>query len=502
MRHNEQISAAAFFERVRAEQAYKELQRREARLRFAASVRTVWGERTFLFRISVLGLILGLLVAFLIPPTYTSTARLMPPDSQASSSLAMAEASLPLRQSGFSQIAADLLGPRSTSGVFVGVLNSRSLQDRIIDRFDLKHVYGTKRMDNTRIALASRVVISVDRRSDMVAISVTDRNPNRAAAMANAYVDEMNRLVAELSTFSARRERIFLESFLLNVKQDLENAEKEFSQFASKHNTVDIGEQGKTLVGAAAALQGQLMFAQSELEAVRQIYTDSNVRVRSAKARIEGLQTQLKKLAGKDQSSTIGPDTNATELYPSMRKLPLLGVTYADFYRRAKVQEAVYEALTQEYDLAKVQEARDIPTVKVLDTANIPDNRSFPPRLLIAILSLLLTLTAGVGLVLGSKSWSDKDPQDLSKAVATEIWLDLKEKRFLNSASGFSHALGAESGKSVPSKRGIFSFLGWRNAAGNGAQSSRTCVSEEEHCENRLLGGNDSDAERSFHSSV
>lgn len=492
MQLNDQISAAAFFERVKAEHAYKDLQRREARLRFAASVRTVWGERTFLFRISVLGLILGLSVAFLIPATYTSTARLMPPDSQSNSSLSMADASLPLRQSGLSQIAADLLGPKSTSAVFVGILNSRTLQDKIIAQFELKHVYGAKHMDNARKALGNRVSISVDRRSDMVTINVTDRSPNRAAAMANAYVDELNRLVAELSTFSARRERIFLEGFLVQVRQDLVNAEQEFSRFASQHNTVDISEQSKSLVGAAATLQGQLMFAQSELEALRQIYTDSNVRVRSAKARIEELQAQLRKLAGKDASGTVGPDTDARELYPSMRKLPLLGVTYADLYRRTKVREAVYEALTQEYDLAKVQEARDIPTVKVLDIANIPDNKSFPPRLLIAISSTLLALTAGVGLVLGSKSWNEKDPGDLGKAVATEIWIDLKEKRFLNSTNDFFHALGAESSDTVPHKHSIFSFLGWRNAAANGSDSLRASVSEEESRENGLCGSNGS----------
>jgi len=488
MLQNDQASASRILQYLQAERAYRELERREARLRFAARVRIIWAERTFLFRISALGFILGLSVGFLIPTRYTSTTRLMPSDSQGGS---IAQAPTSFRAMGIGGITNDMLGLKSNSEVFVGILNSRTIQDKIIDRFDLRHVYGTSGSDGTRRALASRVGISLDRKNDMITISVNDHNPQRAAAIANAYSDELNRLVAELSSSSARRERIFLESFLVRVKQDLENAEREFSQFVSKNSAIDINEQGKYLVGSAANLQGQLIVAQSELEALRQVYTDSNVRVRAAKARIEELELQLKKLAGKDQASTIGPYTNASELYPSIRKLPVLGMTYADLYRRVKVQETVYEVLTQEYNLAKVQEARDTPTVKVLDPANIPDSKSFPPRLLIAGSSMLLTFTAGIAIVLGSKSWNDKDPEDLSKVVATEIWIDLKARRFLSPVVKGASA-GGDSGTAARGRGGILSLLGLNNAThnGNGAYSSSECPPETQRTKGKLPGSN------------
>jgi capsule polysaccharide export protein KpsE/RkpR len=461
VRQNEQMPGSALLQRLKAEQAFRELERREARLRLAARVRTLWAERTFLFRISAFGFILGLLIAFLIPPRYTSTTRLMPPDNHEDT---FPQALMSLRAMGIGQIATDMLGLKSNSDIFVGILGSRTVQDKIINQFNLKQVYGTSRMDDVRKALASRVGISVDRKSDMITIAVTDHSPQRAAAIANAHVDELNRLVAELSTSSARRERVFLESFLVQVKEDLENTEKEFSQFASKNSAIDINEQGKALVGAAANLQGELIVAQAELEAIRQVYSDSHVRVRAAKARIEELQAQLRKLAGKDQENSVGAETTAAELYPSIRKLPLLGVTYADLYRKVKVQEVVHELLTQEYNLAKVQEARDLPTVKVLDPANVPDRKSFPPRLFIGILSTLLAFTSGVAIVLGSKSWNDRDPRDISKAVATEIWIDIKEKRFLNTGNGVSHPLGDNSA-APERKRGILSLLGLSNTS-------------------------------------
>jgi len=472
------------FQRLQDEEVLEELARKEARLRFARNVRTVWGERTFLVRLSLLGLVIGLLIAFLIPARYTSTTRLMPPDNQSGSPVALAVSMAAGRSAaggGVGEIAGDLLGLKSTSDVFVGILASRTVQDRIVQQFDLKKVYGASGMEDARRILGSRTSIVIDRKSQIISISVSDHSPERAAEIAKAYIAELDRLVSELSTSSARRERIFLEGRLVAVNQDLETAEKDFSQFASKNSTIDIKEQGKAMVEAAATLQGRLMFAQSELEGLRQIYSDSNVRVRAVRARIAELQSQLEKFGGKDQGTSLGPDSEAADLYPSIRKLPLLGVTYADLYRRTKVQEAVYEALTQEYELAKVQEAKEIPTVKVLDAADIPEQKNYPPRMLISLFGMMLAFVGGVVFLLGTKSWHEKDPQDLSKAIATEIWIDLKEKRLLNPVNGVNHESNSDSLETKPRRRSIFSFLGLKNLVhnGDGSPSSSDDVSEE-----------------------
>jgi capsule polysaccharide export protein KpsE/RkpR len=484
VRLHEQVPASPILQRLKAEKAYREVERREARLRLAARVRIIWAERTFSFRIAALGLILGLLVAFLIPARYTSTARLMPPDNQGAS---IPQAAMSLRSMGISQIATDVLGLKSNSAVFVGILNSRTVQDKIIEQFELKRVYWTNRMDDARLVLASHVSVSVDIKNDIILISVTDRSPQRAAAIANAYVTELNRLVVELSTSSARRERIFLESYLVQAKQDLENAEKEFSQFASKNTTIDIKEQGKAMVEAAATLQGQYIAAQTELEGLKQIYTDSNVRVRSVSARIAELKRQLEKLGGKGEQTSDTSGKSEGYLYPSVRKLPLLGVAYADLYRQIKVLEVVYELLTQEYSLAKVQEARDTQTVRVLDPPNIPEKKSFPPRLLIAASFTFLAIAVGILVVFGSRSWNDGDPRDLRKAVAMEIWIDLKEKRFLTPGNNLERS-GAASSNSLPRKSGILSFLGLNDSSRhpNESFSPSESFSEREPSETKL----------------
>ncbi|HWO31300.1 MAG TPA: hypothetical protein VNO32_21105, partial [Candidatus Acidoferrum sp.] len=124
---------------------------------------------------------------------------------------------------------------------------------------------------------------------------------------------------------------------------------------------------------------------------------------------------------------------------PSIRKLPLLGVTYADLYRRTKIQEAVLETLTKEYEMAKVQEAKEIPTVKLLDSPSVPDKKSFPPRFLIVFLGTFLSCCFGAIFVLGATKWNGIDSEAPAKRFATEVWVDLKGHAFSNNANGSSH---------------------------------------------------------------
>jgi capsule polysaccharide export protein KpsE/RkpR len=397
-----------------------------------------------LARVVLCGLLAGALIAFLIPARYESTVRLMPPDNTQSGGLAMAAAAISGGAGSLGNIASDVLGIKSTSDIFVGILSSRTVQDKLVQEFDLRKLYGDRRMEDARRDLAARTGISVDRKSQIITITVTDHDPKRAAAMGQAYIEELNRLVADLSTSSARRERMFLEERLKAVNQDLETAEKDFSQFASKNAAIDVKEQGKAMVEAAATLQGQLIAAESELEGLRQIYTDNNVRVRSVRARIDELKHQLDKLGGKGESMTEVSGQASDSLYPSIRKLPLLGVTYSDLYRRTRVQEAVFETLTKEYELAKVQEAKEIPTVKVLDAANIPEKKSYPPRSLIIFLGTAMALAAATTWVFGKTTWEQTDSNDPRKLFAREVITTVKATIPHFSQNGSGEVAGAE----------------------------------------------------------
>jgi len=419
----------------------------------AEQLRLLWGRRKFFFRAVAVGLVVSTLYAFSIPKSYISTTQLMPPDQQSTSGMAMMAAMAAKGAGGLGAVAGDLLGLKSSGALFIGVLRSETSQDRLIQQFDLKKVYGRRLVVDARTKLDQNTSISEDRKSGIITISVTDRSPQRAAALASAYVDQLNSLVSELSTSSAHRERVFLEERLKVAKQDLDAASNQLAQFSSKNNTLDIQQEGRAMLDAAGTIAGEMIAARSQLEGLRQIYTDSNSRVRSLNARVGELRKQLERLGGTATASVNGNGTSASPdetgdpsaakaggglPYPTIRSLPLLGAKYADYYRRAKIQETVYELLTEQYELAKVQEAKETPSVKVLDPARIPEKKSFPPRLLIMFLGTFLASAISVVWVLGSARWEEVDPQDPRKVLAKEVAGALKVRMPWAARNGFA----------------------------------------------------------------
>jgi capsule polysaccharide export protein KpsE/RkpR len=366
--------------------------------------------------------LISTLIAFLIPARYKVTAQLMPPDGQGGLGMAVLSALSAKGSGALGAMAGDLLGMRSSGALFIGVLKSRTVADHLIEQFQLRKVYHESKMEDLRDILEAHTEIVEDRKSGIIKVTVTDRGPQRATAMTQAYISELNRLVSEVSTSSARRERIFLEGRLKEVKADLDWAAKKFSEFASKNVAIDIPVQGKAMVDAAARLQGELIAAESELSGLQQIYTADNVRVRVLRGKVNELRQQLQKLGG----DVANPNDDHGMFYPSIRKLPLLGVTYADLYRQTKIQETVFELMTQFYEITKVQEAKEIPTVKILDAPVLPTDKSFPPRLmLIVVATMLAVLGTAVWLVM-RKKWNERASDDPKRQLAEEIGASIR----------------------------------------------------------------------------
>ena len=396
-----------------------------------ARLELLWEHRRLLFKVSAIGLLISLVAALGIPHRFDSTVQLMPPDQQ---SLAVsALAAFTGRSSGSSALAplaglaSDLLGQRTSGDLFIGVLRSRTVLTALIAKFDLRKVYGKKLWVDAGKKLVSRTEIKEDKKSGIITITVSDRSPQRAAEMAQEYVDQLNWVITQLNTSSAHRERVFLEDRLKQVNAGLEIAERNFGDFASKNAAIDIPEEGKAMLEAGAELEGQLIAAQTELQGLRQIYADDNVKVRSMQARVEELQRQIRNLGGTSGSAGDPPNTDAEPLYPTIRKLPLLGVQYADLLRTTKVQEAVFEVLTQEYELAKVQEAKEVPSVKVLDAPNIAERKSFPPRRVITIVGTLLSFSGAMLWIIGRDRWEHLDSNDKRKSLTVRVYADLRD---------------------------------------------------------------------------
>jgi uncharacterized protein involved in exopolysaccharide biosynthesis len=195
---------------------------------------------------------------------------------------------------------------------------------------------------------------------------------------------------------------MFIEERLKTVKQELDAASKDLSEFSSKNLTLDVKEQGKAMMEGTAALAGELIAAESELSGLEQIYTANNVRVRSLQARVGELKRKLSELRGSDTDSNPAGKGITDDFGVSIAKLPALGVTYYDLYRRVKIQETVFEILTKQYELSKVQEAKEIPTIKVLDEAKLPETKSSPKRRIITVLGAFLAALLATAYVMVS----------------------------------------------------------------------------------------------------
>jgi capsule polysaccharide export protein KpsE/RkpR len=394
----------------------------------------LWNNRNTFSKVAIRTLIAATILVLLIPSRYESTTNIMPPEQSNTGALL----SLIGRGGGgggsegggggaspsLAALAGSVLGGSSSGALYVQLIGSRTVEDHVIDRFSLQKVYRARYKQDARKMLEARTAVDQDRKSGVISLAVTDTSPDRARQMAQSYVDELDKLLSQVSTSSARRERIFIEQRLVTVKKDLDDADKEFSAFASTNSTLDIKEQAKAELQAAAVLQGQLIAAQSELQGLEQVYTSSNIRVRSLRARTAELERQLGKISGSDAS--LAPDAEADpsspDLYPSIRKLPLLGVKWADLYRRAKIQETVYQLLTQQYELTKMQEAKEIPTIRVIDPANLPERKSWPPRLLIILALTTIAVFCTAIWIIGSRHWENVDPRNSGKMLATNIF--------------------------------------------------------------------------------
>lgn len=388
-----------------------------------------WRNRRFLWRVLWISALLSTAVAFLIPKKFKSTAKLVVPDNQASNSML---SGLMRGASGGSSSGlslgldpSSLLGLKTPGALYTAILESRTVQERLVEKFDLRTHYKKKYYQDARKKLDRNTDIEEEKKSGVITLSVVDWDPNFAALLARSYIEEMNRVATDLNTSAAHREREFLEERLKSARQDLDQASLALSEFSSKHTMMDVQQQSRTMMDAVARLQGELIGSESELKGLEQIYAEDNVRVRTLKARVAELQSQLKKMVGSYTSPGEVSDSPATGDYPSIRTLPALGYRYQELYRQAKTQETIFDFLTQQYELARVEEAKELPVVRVMDVPNVPEKKNSPIRSLIVGLSVFVALVMGCWWVVEKEKWDQLPRDDSRRLLFAEISSDL-----------------------------------------------------------------------------
>lgn len=370
--------------------------RQEATLPVTRMLIATWVRRRQLALAAVLGTLAGAAVAFCLPDRYTSSASLMPPDANSLNqpSAINMTGSVPI------SLGASLASQRTPGATVIGILSSRSEQDALIQRYSLSRHYRTDSLEAARKELLESSSFDEDKKSGIVTIKVTDSDRAYARDLAQAYVDEVNRLLNVLSTSAAGKEHAFLETRIAAVKAQLDQSSTALSAFSSKHETLNPTGQGTALIQTQAILKEQIVTAQSELAGLQAVYSDGNVRVQTARARLATLQGQLHQMSVTPATEGESPAAGS----PSLRQLPMLAVTYADLARQVATQQAVYETLTKQAEIARVQEAKDTPVAKQLDTPVLAERRSSPHRLLICLAGAVLG-TMGAFVLVACSAW-------------------------------------------------------------------------------------------------
>ncbi|MBW7956518.1 MAG: lipopolysaccharide biosynthesis protein [Deltaproteobacteria bacterium] len=316
--------------------------------------------------------IIAIIASLLLPKQFASTASIMPPQDDSLLGSMAGLSQVP----GVAALSGSFLGLKSPSDLWVGILKSQSVSDPVIERFGLRELYGRKTLEETRLALTKRVRIEKSK-EEIISIKVFDRSPERAAQMANAFVEELDRVLGRSAMTSGQRMRAFSEKRLKEARQELERIEAELRAFQEKHKTVNLDSQSKAIIEAIGTVKGELMAKEVELTTLLSFATEENPMAGVLKAEVEGLRGKLREL------ETGRPA--ARDIFIPTDNIPGISFKYANLLRDAKVQQTLFELLTQQYEIARIQEAKDSPTVQVLDIAKPSDKKARPKRALIVV---------------------------------------------------------------------------------------------------------------------
>jgi uncharacterized protein involved in exopolysaccharide biosynthesis len=323
--------------------------------------------------------VVSLLISLLMTPIFRAETKILPPQ-QGSSSIA---AQLLNQMGGFANLASGATGIKSPNEMYIGFLRSRTVYDKIIDRFGLMKLYDAKYREDARKDLAEALAARSGK-DGMIVVSVEDRDPRRAADMANAFVEEMIGVSRGLALTEAAQRRLFFEEQLKDVKLALASAEEGIKGFQEKTGALKIDDQARTVIQGIGNLRAQIAAREVQYKVAQTFATPQNPDLQRIEEELRGLKAELNKL---EQRGGNNPDP----LMPTGR-MPSVGMEYLRKLRDVKYNETLYELLAKQYEMAKLDEARDAVVIQVIDKAVPPERKVKPKRTMIVAFSTFTAL--------------------------------------------------------------------------------------------------------------
>ena len=336
----------------------------------------------FILKLTGAAALLSVIYALLQPNIYTGKTVVMPPQQASSSASALLG-----QLGGLAGMAGGAIGVKNPSDLYVGMLKSRTVADALIERFKLVDLFKAKTMEPVRGALAGNTVITAGK-DGFITIEYSDKDPKLAAAIANAYVNELDRLTQTLAVTEAAKRRLFYEKQLKGVREGLDLAESAMKEMQEKTGVIQLEGQSKAILGAEAELRAQIAAKEVELSAMRSFATEQNPDFRRVEQILSSLHSQLTKLEHDNHANNVE--------MTSKGKIPELAVEYGHKMRDLKYYEKLFEFMTQQVLVAKIDEAKDAAIIQVVDKALVPEVKSKPKRSMIVLLATILAFFVGI----------------------------------------------------------------------------------------------------------
>lgn len=358
--------------------------------------------------------VVAVVVALLLPPVFTARATLLPPANQQQGGSAATLAAL-----GALTGLAGGLAPKTPDELYVALLKSDSVQRALAERFDLHKRWGVETYEQLRRAFPNFVRIGSDKKSGLITVEVDDEEPAFAARLANAFAEEVTKLLARLAVSEAQVRRVFFEKQLKDTKDHLVAAEVALRQVQQSSGVIVLDKQAEALIGGAARVRALIAEREVMLSVLRQSATAQNPEVQRLNAELAALRAELARMEAKPDA-----DGKASPLDMAVNKLSEGGLEYVRARRELKVQEMLLEGMIRQYELARLDEAKEGPLLQQVDVALPPDRKSKPMRALI----VLATIAAAALLASAWVAWRgwrafvrDADP------AAAQSWAQMRQ---------------------------------------------------------------------------
>ena len=378
--------------------------------------------KRFILGMTVIFGAVGLLLSLILPKQYTAMATILPP--QQSTSMGAALASQLGGLGAMASLAGHEFNLKNPNDMYVAMFRSQTVEDAMIQRFGLMKEGREKYLSVARKNFEGRTKVDDNVKDGLIHISVEDKDPRRAAELANGWIDQFRKLSQTLAISEAAQRRLFFEQQMEQAKDNLANAEEALKETQQKTGMIQLDSQARALIESAVTLRGQIAAKEVQLQGMRTYATNENSNVVQLEQELDGLRAQLAKLGGSEDSSTAG-------LIVPKGKVPEAGLEYVRKLRDVKYYETIFDILARQFELAKLDEAKEGAVVQVVDPALPPDRKSSPKRAIITIVATFVGFLLGVFVVLWKASLArlKEDPASAGKLAALQGALSFRRTR-------------------------------------------------------------------------